>query len=421
MQRYRVGGAVRDRLLGRSVDEVDWVVVGATPEAMEAAGYRPVGREFPVFLHPQTGEEHALARTERKTAVGYHGFAFHAAPDVTLEQDLARRDLTINAMAEDAEGNLIDPFGGRADLEARRLRHVTEAFAEDPVRILRLARFAARFADAGFVVAEDTMALCQRMVDAGEVDALVPERVWQELARGLMEPAPRRMIEVLREAGALARVLPEVDALFGVPQPPAYHPEGDAGTHTLKALDAAAGNGAPLEVRFAVLLHDVGKALTPAEEFPHHPGHEAAGVEPAREASERLKAPRACRDLAILVTRWHMRAHRAPELRPGALVELFEALDLFRRPERLEPFLQACLADYRGRAGNEVADWPAGAFLRDAFEACRGVSARVFVEQGLRGPEVGEAVREARCRAVAQVPRPERGGTAAGTPPADPD
>jgi len=411
---YRVGGAVRDRLLGRPVEEVDWVVVGSTPAAMEAAGYRPVGKEFPVFLHPQTGEEYALARTERKTAVGYHGFEFHAAPDVTLEQDLARRDLTINAMAEDDAGNLIDPFGGRADLEARRLRHVTEAFAEDPVRILRLARFAARFADAGFVVAEDTMALCQRMVDAGEVDALVPERVWQELARGLMEPAPRRMIEVLREAGALARVLPEVDALFGVPQPTAYHPEEDAGLHTLLALDAAAALGAPLEARFAVLLHDVGKALTPAEALPHHPGHEEAGVPAARQASERLKAPRACRDLAILVTRWHLHAHRALELRPGTVVELFEGLDLFRRPERLEPFLDACRADARGRPGREGATWPAGDFLRAAFEACRGVSARAFVDQGLRGPQVGEAVREARCRAVAGVPRPGRGGVHTG-------
>ncbi|MCG5540640.1 MULTISPECIES: multifunctional CCA addition/repair protein [unclassified Halorhodospira] len=414
MECYRVGGAVRDRLLGRPVEEVDWVVVGSTPAAMEAAGYRPVGKEFPVFLHPQTGEEYALARTERKTAVGYHGFEFHAAPDVTLEQDLARRDLTINAMAEDDAGNLIDPFGGRADLEARRLRHVTEAFAEDPVRILRLARFAARFADAGFVVAEDTMALCQRMVDAGEVDALVPERVWQELARGLMEPAPRRMIEVLREAGALARVLPEVDALFGVPQPTAYHPEEDAGLHTLLALDAAAALGAPLEARFAVLLHDVGKALTPAEALPHHPGHEEAGVPAARQASERLKAPRACRDLAILVTRWHLHAHRALELRPGTVVELFEGLDLFRRPERLEPFLDACRADARGRPGREGATWPAGDFLRAAFEACRGVSARAFVDQGLRGPQVGEAVREARCRAVAGVPRPGRGGVHTG-------
>ncbi|ABM63094.1 multifunctional CCA addition/repair protein [Halorhodospira halophila] len=409
MERYRVGGAVRDRLLGRPVDEVDWVVVGATPEAMEAAGYRPVGKDFPVFLHPQTGEEHALARTERKTAVGYHGFEFYAAPEVTLEQDLARRDLTINAMAEDAGGRLIDPFGGQVDLQARQLRHVTDAFAEDPVRILRLARFAARFADDGFVVADETMALCQRMVAAGEVDALVPERVWQELARGLMEPTPRRMIEVLRQAGALARLLPEVDALFGVPQSPAHHPEGDAGTHTLMALDAAAAVDASLEARFAVLLHDVGKALTPAEALPRHPGHEEAGVDGARRVSERLKAPRACRDLAVLVTRWHMHAHRALELRPGTVVELFEGLDLFRRPERLEPFLHACLADDRGRGGREASDWPAGDFLRAAFEACRGVSARSFVEQGLRGPEVGEAVREARCRAVAQVPRPDAG------------
>lgn len=415
MERYRVGGAVRDRLLGREVEEVDWVVVGATPEAMAAAGYRPVGKDFPVFLHPQTGEEHALARTERKTAAGYHGFEFHAAPDVSLEADLARRDLTINAMAEDEAGQLIDPYGGYADLQARCLRHVTEAFAEDPVRILRLARFAARFAPEGFAVAEETLALCRRMVEAGEADALVPERVWQELARGLMEPVPSRMVELLREVGALARVLPEVDALFGVSQRRDDHPEGDAGAHTLLALDRAAELEAPLEARFAVLLHDIGKACTPAEELPHHPRHDERGVALVRQCCERLRAPRACRDLALMVTRWHLQAHRAAELRPDSLVDLLEALDLFRRPERLEPFLIACEADYRGRQGRAEAEWLAGTLLRRAFEAAYGVSARPFVEQGLRGPAIGQALREARSRAVAALPRGPTGAAQEGS------
>lgn len=405
MEAYRVGGAVRDELLGREVTETDWVVVGATPQEMEAAGYRPVGKDFPVFLHPETNEEYALARTERKTAAGYHGFAFHAAPDVSLEDDLARRDLTINAMARDRDGALIDPYGGYADLQARRLRHVTEAFAEDPVRILRLARFAARLAPDGFRVAEETLALCRRMVEAGEVDALVPERVWQELSRGLMEPVPRRLIEVLRACGAAARILPEIDALFGVPERTDRHPEGDAGEHTLLVLDAAARLEAPLAPRWAALVHDLGKALTPAEALPRHPGHEERGVAPVEALCARLRTPRACRDLAVLVTRHHMDAHRALEVRPGKVVDLLEAVDAFRRPERLAPFLQACEADARGRRGYAEADWPQGDFLRRAFEAARQVSARPFVEQGLKGPAVGEAVRQARCEAVARLPR----------------
>ncbi len=417
MECYRVGGAVRDALLGRPVTETDWVVVGATPESMVEAGYRPVGKEFPVFLHPETGEEYALARTERKTARGYHGFAFHAAPDVTLEDDLARRDLTINAMAEDAAGRLVDPYGGYADLQARRLRHVTEAFAEDPVRILRLARFAARFAEDGFEVAEETLELCRRMVGAGEVDALVPERVWQELSRGLMEPAPRRMIEVLRACGALERVLPEVEALFGVPQRPEYHPEGDAGTHTLMVLDAAAWLDAPLEARFAALVHDLGKALTPEHDLPRHPGHEARGLEPVEAVCTRLRVPRACRDMARLVTRYHMHVQRLERLRPRTVVDLFEALDLFRRPERLEPFLVACEADFRGRHGQERAAWPQGEQFRRALAAAADVTARPFVAQGLQGPEVGRAVREARCRAVATALGRGRGSS--GTPAGD--
>ena len=398
---YLVGGAVRDELLGRPVTERDWVVVGATPEEMIRRGFRAVGKDFPVFLHPETSEEHALARTERKTGAGYHGFAVHAAPDVTLEEDLARRDLTINAMARAPDGALIDPYGGRRDLEARVLRHITEAFAEDPVRILRLGRFAARLGPDGFTVADETLALCRRMVEAGEADALVPERVWQELARALIEAAPRRFFEVLRACVALARVLPEVDALFGVPQRPEFHPEVDTGEHTLRAVDAAAQLGAPLEARFAVLLHDVGKALTPPEELPRHAGHDARGVAPAEEACRRLRVPRDCRDLAVLVTRHHLTVQRALELRAGTVVDLLEAIDAFRRPERLEPFLVACEADHRGRGGQEEAPWPQGGLLRRAHAAAAAVTAAPFVAEGLQGPEIGRAVREARCRAVA--------------------
>lgn len=426
MKVYLVGGAVRDRLLRQGLGqpegepERDWVVVGATPAELEADGYRPVGRDFPVFLHPKTHEEYALARTERKTAAGYHGFAFHAAPDVTLEDDLARRDLTVNALAVDAAdvdgpltpGKVIDPYGGQRDLEDRVLRHVTDAFAEDPVRILRLGRFAARFAPFGFRVADETLALCRRMVDAGEVDALVAERVWQELSRALMEPYPRAFFDVLRACGALARILPEVDALFGVPQRPDYHPEVDTGEHTLQVVQAAADLGAPLEARLGALVHDLGKGLTPRDELPRHRGHERRGVEPTRALCERLRVPKDVRALAEVITRWHMVTHRALELRPGRVVDLLDAIDAFRRPERLEPFLLACEADVRGRVAPgtppeavTVPDWPQGAFLRAAHAASLQVSAKPFVEQGLRGPAVGEAVRQARIEAVAAVPR----------------
>ncbi len=400
LETYLVGGAVRDRLLGRPVQERDWVVVGSCAQAMKARGFKPVGRDFPVFLHPDSGEEYALARTERKTGRGYHGFDFHAAPDVTLEQDLARRDLTINAIAQAPDGSLIDPFGGQADLAARRLAHVSPAFREDPVRILRLARFAARFQSLGFRVADETLALCRQMVAAGEVDALVPERVWQELSRALMEPAPSACIRVLRECGALARVLPEVDRLFGVPQRPQYHPEVDTGEHLLLALDQSARLQATLEVRFAVLMHDLGKGVTPAEILPGHQGHEAAGVPLVREVCARLRVPRACRDLALAVTRWHLHSHRALELRPATLLKLLEALDAFRRPERVDQFTSACEADARGRTGLEDRPYPQARFLRAARDAAAAVNARGFAEQGLQGPEIAEALRKARIEAL---------------------
>ncbi|NTV95274.1 MAG: multifunctional CCA addition/repair protein [Thiobacillus sp.] len=333
MRVYVVGGAVRDGLLGLPVQDRDYVVVGASPEDMTRLGFQPVGKDFPVFLHPRTHEEYALARTERKTARGYKGFQVYSTPEVTLEEDLVRRDLTINAMALAADGSLIDPHGGRADLAAKVLRHVSPAFAEDPVRILRLARFAARFAD--FTVAPETVELMRTMVANGEVDALVPERVWQELARGLMEAKPSRMLAVLRECGALARLIPELDALFGVPQPEQYHPEIDTGVHILMVIDRAAGDGLGLAGRWAALLHDLGKAVTPVEHWPSHHGHEGMGVDPAKALSERLRAPAECRDLAVLAAREHGIVHRAGELRPATVVELFERCDAFRKPARL--------------------------------------------------------------------------------------
>jgi len=349
MEIYIVGGAVRDELLGRTVADRDYVVVGATPQAMLEKGFRPVGKDFPVFLHPATNEEYALARSERKTGRGYHGFAFHAAPDVTLDDDLARRDLTINAMAKAPDGTLVDPFHGRRDLEAGILRHVGPAFAEDPVRILRLARFAARLAD--FSVAPETIELMRGMVASGEVDHLVAERVWQELAKGLMEAAPSRMFEVLRQCGALTRLLPEVDALFGVPQRADYHPEIDTGVHTLMVVDESARRGYSLPVRFAALTHDLGKATTPADLLPRHHGHEARSVRLATALCERLRVPNDCRDLALLAARYHGDVHRAAELRSSTLVTLLERTDALRRPERFQRLLEACQCDFNGRLG----------------------------------------------------------------------
>ncbi len=406
MQVYKVGGAVRDALLGLPVHDTDWVVVGATPEAMAAEGYLPVGRDFPVFLHPRTREEYALARTERKTARGYRGFAVQAAPEVTLEEDLARRDLTVNAMAQppDAVGDagLIDPYGGRRDLEARMLRHVTDAFREDPVRILRLARFAARFAD--FTVAPETEALMRAMVEDGEADALVPERVWQELARGLMEPAPSRMLEVLRRCGALARLLPEVDRLWGVPQRADYHPEVDTGVHLAMVMDMSARLQAPLAVRFACLCHDLGKGTTPADVLPRHIGHEQRSARLLQGVCERLRVPVECRELADVVAREHGNIHRSGELNPAALVRLLDRCDAWRRPERFEEVLLACECDARGRGGKEDEPYPQRARLRAALQAARTVDTATVAAQaareGARGPRIGERIQQARARAI---------------------
>jgi len=402
MQTYLVGGAVRDMLLGLPQTDRDWVVVGATPRQLLDAGYLPVGRDFPVFLHPRTHEEVALARTERKTAPGYHGFSFHAAPDVTLEQDLSRRDLTINAMARDANGTIVDPFGGRRDLEARCLRHVSPAFAEDPVRILRLARFAARFAD--FVVADETLALAQDMVAHGDVDALVPERVWQELARGLMERRPSRMFELLRRCGALARLLPEVDRLWGVAQPAGHHPEIDTGVHLMMVLDTCARLGASLPVRYACLAHDLGKGTTPRDALPRHVGHERRSVALARALSARLRVPADCRELAEVVAREHGNVHRSGELGAAALVRLLERCDAIRKAARFDEILLACECDARGRLGRDGEPYPQRARLAAAQQAALAVDTAAVAEAaaaaGKAGPAVGEAIRAARVAAV---------------------
>ncbi|MGN2246584.1 multifunctional CCA addition/repair protein [Frateuria sp. GZRR35] len=407
MRRYLVGGAVRDRLLGRPVVDHDHVVVGATPQEMLAQGFRPVGKDFPVFLHPDTGEEYALARTERKTGHGYHGFAFHADPGVTLEADLARRDLTINAIAQDESGALVDPFDGQRDIEARVLRHVSPAFVEDPVRLLRVARFAARFAPLGFRVAEETMALMRTMVADGEVDHLVPERVWAETRRALAEPQPSTFLRVLREAGALAVLFPEVDALYGVPQRPEYHPEVDTGVHLELVLDMAArlAPGDDL-VGFCALCHDLGKACTPADVLPSHIGHEHAGVAPLRALAARLKVPAEHAALAELVCREHLNAHRALELKPATVLRLLTRLDALRRPQRLETFLVVCEADKRGRLGRAEAAYPQAGFLRATRDAAASVNAAEFIARGLSGPAIGEAMDKARVAAIAAVPKP---------------
>ena len=402
MKIYAVGGTVRDGLLGMSGGDRDWVVVGASPQQMLDAGYLPVGRDFPVFLHPATKEEHALARTERKTAPGYHGFAFHADESVTLEEDLQRRDLTINAMARDDAGQLIDPCGGQRDLADKVLRHVSPAFAEDPVRILRLARFAARFAD--FSVAPETEALMQQMVAAGEVDALVSERVWQELSRGLLEAKPSRFFDVLRRCGALARLLPEVDRLWGVPQRADYHPEVDTGVHLMMVLDMAARLQTGLAVRFACLGHDLGKGTTPADVLPRHLGHEERSVALVHALCERLRVPLDCRALAEVVAREHGNVHRSAEFGAAALVRLFDRCDAWRRPERFAEMLLACECDARGRLGLDDEPYPQRPRLLAALQAARGVDsaavAAVAAARGLSGPAVGEALHAARVQAV---------------------
>jgi tRNA nucleotidyltransferase (CCA-adding enzyme) len=399
---YVVGGAVRDALLGTPSSDRDWVAVGATPEALLALGYKPVGKDFPVFIHPRTGEEVALARTERKTAPGYHGFLFHAAPDVTLEEDLARRDLTINAIAQAEDGTLIDPFGGRRDLVARVLRHVSDAFVEDPVRLLRLARLAARLVD--FSVAPETMALLRRMVAAGEVDALVPERVWQELARGLMSARPSRMFTLLRECGALARLLPEVDRLWGVPQPPEHHPEIDTGLHLMLVLDQCARLAAPLPVRWAALVHDLGKGTTPQALWPRHLGHEGRSAVLARRLADRLRVPTECRELADVVAREHGNVHRSGGLDGAAVLRLFERCDALRRPARFAQILQACECDSRGRIGRENEPYAPALRLPPLLQAALAVDtaavAAEAVARGRKGPAIGEAVHAARQVAV---------------------
>jgi tRNA nucleotidyltransferase (CCA-adding enzyme) len=404
MHTYLVGGAVRDKLLNRPVVDHDHVVVGAMPEELLALGYRPVGKDFPVFLHPQTGEEYALARTERKTGRGYHGFVFQADATVTLEQDLARRDLTINAIAQDEHGTLTDPYHGVRDIEARMLRHVSPAFVEDPVRVLRVARFAARFASLGFTVAAETMALMQQMVRDGEVDHLVPERVWAETCKALGEPRPSAFLRVLRECGALAVLFPEIAALYGVPQRAEFHPEIDTGVHLEMVLDAAAriAPGDAL-VGFCALTHDLGKALTPAGELPRHVGHEHRGVAPLRALAARLKVPTEHATLAELVCREHLNAHRAFELKPATVLKLLGALDALRRPARLDAFLAACEADKRGRLGHEHDDYPQAAYLREARAAAAAVDAAAFVAQSLAGPAIGAAMEAARIDAIAAL------------------
>ncbi|NSL56014.1 multifunctional CCA addition/repair protein [Uliginosibacterium aquaticum] len=396
---YIVGGAVRDRLLGLPVQDRDWVVVGATPEALVAAGYKPVGKDFPVFLHPHTHEEYALARTERKTAPGYKGFVFHTDADVTLEEDLIRRDLTINAIAQAADGSLIDPYGGQRDLAARVFRHVSPAFAEDPVRILRVARFAARLPD--FTLAPETLSLMREMVAAGEVDHLVSERVWQELSRGLMYQHPARMLEVLRECGALARLLPELDALFGVPQPEQYHPEIDTGRHLLLVIDQAAARNMSLPVRWAALLHDLGKGCTPRENWPHHYGHEALGLPLVEAVCARLKVPVDCRELALLAAREHGNIHKIGEMRADTLTKLLERSDALRRPERFEGLLAVAACDFHGRTGFEQQADPHGTLWRTLLAAFRGVDAGAIAAALADKRQIPQRVHEARVAAVA--------------------
>lgn len=401
---YVVGGAVRDALLGLPVKDRDHVVVGATPEQMRAAGFTAVGKDFPVFLHPQSHEEYALARTERKTAPGYAGFAFHAAPDVTLEQDLQRRDLTINAIAQDADGRLIDPYGGREDLARRLFRHVSPAFAEDPVRILRIARFAARFTD--FTVAPETLALMRSMVASGEVDALVPERVWQELARGLMEVRPSRMFAVLRECGALARILPELDALAGVPQPAQHHPEIDTLRHVMMVVDVAADRALPLATRVAALLHDLGKGLTDPAGWPQHIGHEQLGVQRVEQLCRRLKMQNEVRELAVLVAREHGAVARAAEMRAAAVVRLLERCDAFRKPGRFSALLDACECDHLGRKGFASRTYPPKPLLLQALAVAQSVNAgAIAAEVNARSPgqasqKIPDAIHAARAAAV---------------------
>ena len=405
MKVYKVGGAVRDKLLNRTVVDCDWVVVGATLDDLLAQGYQQVGKDFPVFLHPRSHEEYALARTERKVAPGYTGFTVNAAPTVTLEEDLLRRDLTINAMAEGADGRIIDPFNGQADLKAGVLRHVSAAFVEDPVRILRLARFAARF---GFDVADETLSLMQEMVRRGETQALVPERVWAESQKALAETRPQRFFQVLRECGALASLFPELERLFGVPQPPRYHPEIDTGVHVMMVLEVAARLSQDVPVRFAALVHDLGKGTTPPDQWPSHRDHEERGAELIRTFCARYPVPNELRDLAVLVARYHTHCHRVAELRPGTLLKTLKGLDAFRRPARLERFLLACEADARGRKGLQDNAYPQADRVRAAFKAANAIQAQPLLDRGLKGKAIAEQLDSLRVHAIAGLSTGQR-------------
>lgn len=400
MEIYLVGGAVRDKLMGFTPTERDWVVVGARPQDLESQGYKQVGKDFPVFLHPQTHEEYALARTERKTRPGYKGFSVHASPEVTLLEDLQRRDLTINAIAEDEHGRLIDPFGGVQDIENKILRHVSPAFTEDPVRILRLARFAARFAHLGFTVAPETNELMKQMVANGEVDALVPERVWKEMERALAMPAPQRFFETLRACGALAILFPELEALYGVPQPEQYHPEVDTGVHTMMVLEQATALSSDTQVRFAALVHDLGKGITPKEQWPKHLEHEEKGVPLVENLCNRYRLPNDYRALAVHVARYHLHYHKAMELRPNSILKLLQNIDALRKPQRFEQFLLACEADARGRLGLENRDCPQSDWLRQALSAVNSVDPRQLVEKGLQGEALGKELQHLRILAI---------------------
>lgn len=402
MQVYLVGGAVRDQLLGHPYHEKDYVVVGATPEQMLAQGYQPVGKDFPVFLHPETKDEYALARTERKSGHGYHGFEFYTDAAVTLEQDLIRRDLTINAIAKDDDGNLYDPYGGQKDLDQRILRHVSHAFVEDPLRVLRIARFAARYKSLGFEVADETLALMKELAESGELEALTPERVWKETSRALMEDHADEYFEVLRTCGALKVLFPEIDALYGIPQRPEYHPEIDCGIHTMMSLQQACRANYSLDVRFAVLVHDFGKALTPADELPRHIMHEERGIKPVNVVCDRLRVPTNTKQLALAVCKEHLKCHQALTLKPGTLWRLLQRLDVLRRPERVEAFVQACECDSRGRLGLEDRDYPQAQYVLDAMQVVRSIKAQDLPPE-IQGPDIGEMLIERRIDALAEL------------------
>lgn len=401
MQVYLVGGAVRDSLLGHPYQEKDYVVVGATPEHMLAQGFQPVGKDFPVFIHPKTKEEYALARTERKSGKGYHGFQFFTDTTVSLEEDLIRRDLTINAIAMDQDGKIYDPYGGQTDLENKTLRHVSEAFAEDPLRVLRVARFAARYSSYGFHIASETLQLMQTMAESGELDALTPERVWKETSRALLEDHADIYFQTLRDCGALKHLFPEIDALFGVPQRPEYHPEVDCGIHTLMSLQQACKSNYSLDVRFAVLVHDLGKALTPIHELPRHIMHEERGVKPVTELCERLKVPTQTRQLALSVCKEHLKCHQIMSLKPGTVWRLLQRLDVLRRPERVEAFVQACECDARGRLGLEDRPYPQAQYMLDAMQVVRSIKVQDLPEN-IKGAEIGEMLIQCRIDALTE-------------------